>query len=251
MSARYKSHVRHRHIALFLFLLVVSFSLSIEANPKQMSSHIPKKTIVIDPGHGGYEEGGKGPEGTLEKTVTLKFANVLAEELGKTYKTILTRTDDYWIDIPDRSATANHVGAEIFISIHAGGSFLHQARGMSLYYFRKTSKATLGIDPDPSKEFKSADAEVTWANIQNRHQQKSKILAETIRDSIAKQTSYQPDIQGAPLMVLEGADMPAIIVEIGYITNPVDEKSFQNIDVLKRIAKEIRNGIDDFFEKFR
>jgi len=249
MSARYKSYVQRHHITLFFFVLIFIFPPNTEASPKKMGFHMQKKTIVIDPGHGGYETGGEGPNGTFEKTVTLKFAQVLAEELGKTYKTMLTRTDDHWVDIPDRSATANHVDADLFISIHAGGSFLRQASEMSLYYYIKTSKSTLTLDPDSSKEFKNDNTEDSWSNIQNRHQQNSKILAESVRDRIAKETPYKPDVQGAPLMVLEGADMPAILIEIGYITNPVDEKSFQDIDVLTQIAKEIRNGLDDFFEK--
>ncbi len=251
MSACYKSYVQKHPITLIFFLLIFAFPVTTEANPKKMRFHLQKKTIVIDPGHGGYETGGQGPDGTFEKTVTLKFAQVLAEELGKTYKTILTRTDDYWVDIPARSATANHVDADMFISIHAGGSFLHQASGMSLYYYQKTSKSTLTLDPDSSKEFKNDNPEVSWANIQDRHQQNSKILAESVRDRIGRQTQYKPEIEGAPLMVLEGADMPAILIEIGYITNPVDEKSLLDIDVLSKIAQAMRNSIDDFFEKFQ
>ncbi len=251
MSACYKSYVQKHPITLIFFLLIFAFPVTTEANPKKMRFHLQKKTIVIDPGHGGYEKGGQGPDGTFEKTVTLKFAQVLAEELGKTYKTILTRTDDYWVDIPARSATANHVGADMFISIHTGGSFLHQASGMSLYYYQKTSKSTLTLDPDSSKEFKNDNPEVSWANIQDRHQQNSQILAESVRDRIGRQTQYKPEIEGAPLMVLEGADMPAILIEIGYITNPVDEKSLLDIDVLSKIAQAMRNGIDDFFEKLQ
>ncbi len=251
MSACYKSYVQKHPITLIFFLLIFAFPVTTEANPKKMRFHLQKKTIVIDPGHGGYEKGGQGPDGTFENTVTLKFAQVLAEELGKTYKTILTRTDDYWVDIPARSATANHVDADMFISIHTGGSFLHQASGMSLYYYQKTSKSTLTLDPDSSKEFKNDNPEVSWANIQDRHQQNSQILAESVRDRIGRQTQYKPEIEGAPLMVLEGADMPAILIEIGYITNPVDEKSLLDIDVLSKIAQAMRNGIDDFFEKLQ
>jgi N-acetylmuramoyl-L-alanine amidase len=244
-------HLKHHHIILILLFLIFIFPVTTEANPKKMGFHMQKRIVVIDPGHGGHDTGGQGPDGTLEKTVTLKFAQVLAEELGKIYQILLTRTDDHWVDIPSRSATANHVDADLFISIHTGGSFLHQASGMSLYYYKKTSKSTLAPDLDASKEFKNDSPEVAWSNIQNRHQQNSKILAESVRVRIGEQTPNKPDIQGAPLMVLEGADMPAILIEIGYITNPVDEKSFQDIDVLTRIAKEVRNGIDDFFEKFQ
>ncbi len=250
MSARYKSYVQNHHIILIFFLLIFLFSATAEANPKKMRFHL-QKTIVLDPGHGGYEKGGQGPDGSFEKTVTLKFAQVLAEELEKTYKTILTRTDDYRVDIPTRSATANHVDADMFISIHTGGSFLHQASGMSLYYHKITSKSTLTLEPNSSKEFKNDNTDLSWSNIQNRHQQNSKILAELIRDRIGKKTQYKPDVQGAPLVVLEGADIPAILIEIGYITNPVDEISLHDIDVLSKIAKKVKNGIDDFFEKIQ
>jgi len=253
MSARYKSCVQSDHITLFFFVLIFIFSLTTEASPKKMRFHMQKKTIVIDPGHGGYETGGEGPNGTFEKTVTLKFAQVLAEELGKTYKTMLTRTDDHWVDIPVRSATANHADADMFISIHAGGSFLHQASGMSLYYYEKVSTSARMVETESMEESKSSNFKERWSNIQGRHQKNSKVLAERILNSLkgkrVEKVEYNAQIQGAPLLVLEGADMPAILIEIGYITNPKEEKSLNDIIVLTFLAQKIKKGIDDFFKK--
>jgi N-acetylmuramoyl-L-alanine amidase len=214
---------------------------------------IQKKTIVLDPGHGGYDKGAKGPDGTFEKTVTMELARVLAAELEKTYKVILTRTDDYWIDILKRTAMANHLNADLFISIHTGGSFLHQASGISLYYYEKSSTSAFIFEAESMEESKNPNFKELWSNIQVRHQKNSKVLAERILNSFKEKyyekVEYNAQIQGAPLMVLEGADTPAILIEIGYITNPTEEKSLNDIVSLSFLAQKIKKGIDDYFEK--
>ncbi|MGD9106159.1 MAG: N-acetylmuramoyl-L-alanine amidase [Desulfobacterales bacterium] len=207
---------------------------------------------MLDPGHGGHDNGALGPEGTFEKNVTLDLARMVATEFGNTYRVILTRTDDYFLDIPSRTSTANHAKADLFISIHAGGSFLHQVIGITLYFFKEIAEPVLTSDIDPSKPFKRLNNRSPWADIQNAHQITSKILAKSLLNRINEQTIFKKgEILGAPLKVLEGADMPAVCLEIGYITNPAEEKSLQDINVLSNIARGIRNGIDDFFEKVR
>lgn len=242
----------HIVIILLLFMMLAHFAIT-EAKPNKLHFQIKKKTIVIDPGHGGYDKGARGPDGTFEKTVTMELARVLAAELEKTYKVILTRTDDYWIDILTRTAMANHLNADMFISIHTGGSFLHQASGISLYYYEKISTSALMLETESMEGSKSSNFKEQWSNVQGRHQKNSKVLAEGILnrlgEKVGKKIEYNAEIQGAPLMVLEGADTPAILIEIGYITNPKEEKSLNDINVLSDIAEKIKNGIDDFFEK--
>jgi N-acetylmuramoyl-L-alanine amidase len=208
-----------------------------------------RKTIVIDPGHGGYDFGARGPDGTFEKTVTMELGRILELELGNTYKVTLTRTDDYWTDIHTRTSMANHLNADMFISIHTGGSFLHQASGISLYYYKKISDTTLMLGQDSSQGFKDTNSQTSWSDTQNRHQQTSKVLAEILLNRMNEPAQFKTEIQGVPLMVLEGADMPAVLIEVGYITNPADEKMLKDIDSLSDIAKKIKRGIDDFFEK--
>jgi len=214
---------------------------------------IQTTTIVIDPGHGGYDKGAEGPDGTFEKNVTMEFARVLALELEKTYKVILTRTDDYWVDILERTAMANHVNADLFISIHTGGSFLHQARGVSLYYYEKASIPVLMLETESMEGSKIFNLKELWSNIQDRHQKNSKVLAgrilKSLKEKIGENVEHSSEIQGAPLMVLEGADMPAILIEIGYITNPKEEKSLNDIIELTFLAQKIKKGIDEYFEK--
>jgi len=250
----YKPILFKLHIVIILLLfMVLAHSAIAEAKSNKLDFQIQKKTIVIDPGHGGYDKGAKGPDGTFEKNVTMELARVLAAELEKTYKVILTRTDDYWIDILKRTAMANHLNADMFISIHTGGSFLHQASGISLSYYEKISTSALMLETESMEGSKNSNFKELWSNIQGRHQKNSKILAERILNSLKKNigetVEYNAEIQGAPLMVLEGADTPAILIEIGYITNPKEEKSLNDINVLSDIAEKIKNGIDDFFEK--
>jgi len=245
----YKLHIV---IIILLFMILAHFSIA-QAKPNRLDFQIPEKTIVLDPGHGGYDKGAEGPDGTFEKSVTMEFAQVLALELKKTYHVILTRTDDYWVDILTRTAMANHQNADMFISIHTGGSFLHQANGMSLYYYEKSSKLALMPETESMEESKSSNFNELWSNIQSRHQHNSKVLAgcilKSLEEKIGEKVEYSADIQGAPLLVLEGADMPAILIEVGYITNPKEEKSLNDINVLTDIAEKIKNSIDDFFEK--
>jgi len=242
----------HILIILLLFMMLAHFSIAKE-NSKKLHFQIQEKTIVIDPGHGGYDKGAEGPGGTFEKNVTMEFARVLALELEKTYKVILTRTDDYWIDILERTAMANHMNGDMFISIHTGGSFLHQARGISLYYYEKTSTSALMLEAESMEESKGSNLKELWSNIQGRHQKNSKVLAELIlnsfKEKVDENIEYSTEIQGAPLMVVEGADTPAILIEIGYITNPTEEKSLNDIVSLTFLAQKIKKGIDDYFEK--
>jgi len=254
MMKGYKPILFKLHIVIILLLFMMLAHPAIaEAKSNKLNFQIQKKTIVIDPGHGGYDKGAKGPDGTFEKNVTMELARVLAAELEKTYKVIITRTDDYWIDILKRTAMANHLNADMFISIHTGGSFLHQASGISLYYYEKVSTSALMLETESMEGTKISNFKERWSNVQGRHQKNSKIFAERILNSlkkkIGKTVEYNTEIQGAPLMVLEGADTPAILIEIGYITNPKEEKSLNDINVLSDIAEKIKNGIDDFFEK--
>jgi N-acetylmuramoyl-L-alanine amidase len=207
------------------------------------------KTVVLDPGHGGHDNGVQGPAGTLEKSVALGLAQLVADQPKKNYKVILTRIDDYWIDIPDRTAVANHLKADLFISIHTGGSFLHQAKGITIFHYKELSGHARGTAADSSKPGDAANHQALWDNIQDGHIASSKNLAQIMQNNINNQLKFSKSkIQNADLMVLKGADMPAILIEVGYLTNPGDEKKLQSPEVLSDFARAICNGIDDYFK---
>ena len=251
MQAGYKLNLIRYHAVILLWVFMLAFPIVTSASSNQSGASIQKKIIVLDPGHGGYDEGAKGPDGILEKNVTMAFARILAQELSKTYEVVLTRTDDYFVDLLTRTSMANHQNADMFISIHTGASYLHQVSGISLYYYEKVSTSELMSEENSLNALKKNELQTSWSDIQNMHQKKSKTLAELIMNRINEVPQFKADIQGAPLLVLEGADMPAVLVEIGYITNPIDEKSLSDISSLTDIADQIKSGIDDYFEKTR
>lgn len=207
-----------------------------------------KKTIVFDPGHGGYDIGVKGSDGTFEKTVTLTLARIIEEALEKKYRVHLTRTDDYGIDITERTAVANHLKSDLFISIHTGGSNVRKLSGISVFCFSEKWDPVLKPETGPLKPAEGGGARISWNQIQNGHKAASGILASRIGARLADQFKFtEVRLQGAPILVLEGADMPAVLIEIGYLTNPTDEKKLMDRNVLRNFAQAVSGGIDDFF----
>ena len=201
-----------------------------------------KKTIVLDPGHGGYDTGAKGECKTMEKNIALQLAQMIKKKLGNRHKTILTRTDDYKLDLNSRTAVANHLKADIFISIHTGGSFLHNAAGINIFYFKELMEQTLSGDLRPPP------ADDIWSGLQTMHIKASGLLAELMQKSIQeREADTKVRLQSCPLFVLESADMPAVLIETGYISNPVEEKEMNDINKLQVLADSICAGIEKFF----
>lgn len=247
MSVFWKKNRMKRFIMIMFTVVVCTGILTQEVNSKNINSD--KKTVILDPGHGGHDNGAQGPNGTLEKSVTLKLVKMIATELKKTYNVILTRSDDYWMDSHARTAIANHSKGDLFISIHTGGSFLHQANKTSLYYYRQFADQHLELGNFQDRSSVDRNIQADWTYIHKRHQASSRLLAKLMQRGLGKDTTFtNSKIKGAPLMVLEGADMPAILIEMGYITNPTIEKSLRDIRMLSNIVKGIKRGVDDFFE---
>lgn len=204
-------------------------------------------TITLDPGHGGESDSGaKGPDGRLEKEITLKIAGMIASELGNRYNIILIRTDDIGLDIQERTALANHFKSDLFISIHAGGGFIHKTKGVSIFYFKDNSQ-------EAGKEIKSFDENakttVPWEKIQNKHAKSSCDFSEIIKRNLASAIKDgNIRTSGADYAVLEGADMPAVLIEAGYLTNPADEKFLSEKEFTTGFVKGICLAIDEYFQ---
>ena len=208
-----------------------------------------RRIIVLDPGHGGLEIGARGADGTEEKAVALALAKLIAAELQRDFKVKLTRTDDYQVDLVNRTALANHLKADVFVSLHTGGSFAYSTAGPKIYYYQ-ISEPFLGLRQNP--DLKDWNHQVTppWDRVQTKYLERSRVLARMVSSRLGN-LNYLKEIplQGAPLVVLQGANMPAILVEIGYLTNPAEENILRNDRVLKDIAAEIGRGIEDFLSQ--
>ncbi len=239
----------NRHVCLVLMVSLVFFGNAAPAGARQPLFDAFKSVIVIDPGHGGQDFGAKGPDGTLEKTVAIELSRLIASELEPEFKVVLTRTDDYGMDLDNRTSMANHLKADIFISIHTGGSFVHSTAGTLIYYYQDFSQLDSGQEQPPSPADKARNIPLLWRNVQIRYLSKSQALARTIEDHLKGITAIQSRIEGSPLAVLQGAAMPAILIEVGYLTNPAEEKNLRDNRFLMDFAEQIRMGIQDFIDQ--
>ena len=223
-----------------------------QAIAKQQLFEAYKRVIAVDPGHGGDDSGAKGSDSTTEKTVTLSLARILSTELQREYRVVLTRTEDYAVELDMRTALANHHKAGLFISLHTGGSFVHSTSGIRIYHYQDFAEnPRKRSEPDSNTPGRGQDKNtpILWDQVQSRYLEKSRVLARLLNirfndSSLVKDSS----VQGAPMLLLQGANMPAILIEIGYLTNPAEEKQLNDQRFLTDLAKEIRRGIDEYFE---
>lgn len=233
--------------------ILIIWSLSsgaIPADAKQPLFDAYRRMIVLDPGHGGSEVGARGADGTLEKAVAMELAQLIAAELQRDFKVALTRTDDYYVDLDNRTALANHLKADLFVSLHTGGSFVYGTAGSIVYYYQNASKSSSTRGENPTLRGENNNMPIPWDRLQDRYREKSRILAGMIRSRLSTINSIENSrVQGAPLTVLQGAHMPAILIEVGYLTNPAEEKNLRSSRFLMNVATEISKGIGDFLSR--
>ncbi|MCY4027940.1 MAG: N-acetylmuramoyl-L-alanine amidase, partial [Acidobacteria bacterium] len=220
------------------------------------------RTIVIDAGHGGTDEGARGSDGTLEKDVTLGVARRLraAIEARLGARVILTRTGDTLVPIDERAAVANNNKADLFISLHANSSLSRSRRGAEVFYLSIAEYGAEALEvaerEAPLLSVVGGGAReidiVEWEMAQARHVDRSARLAELVEDELRRRVPMSPRaIQQAPFRVLVGANMPAVLVEMGFISNPTQEMeltaaSFQNevVDALIGAVLRFRDYLE-------
>jgi N-acetylmuramoyl-L-alanine amidase len=217
--------------------------------------------IVIDPGHGGHDTGTIGPKGLMEKDLCLDVALRLGHEIEQKLpgaEVIYTRKDDTFIPLEQRTAIANEAKADLFISIHANSSHDHDARGIETYYLNfATSQESMEV---ATRE--NAYSEESLHDLQNLIQkiarnekiEESKELASDIQDSLTRrlqlvsQNERDRGVKKAPFIVLIGANMPSVLSEISFVSNPSDERLLRKTDQRQRIADGLYRGIATYLE---
>jgi N-acetylmuramoyl-L-alanine amidase len=242
-----KRQVCGKYAASLILLNLFIFIMCPAADSSRPILEMGTPVVVIDPGHGGNDSGAKGPEGTLEKAVTLDLARLIEDQLRTSCQVVLTRSDDYGMELAERTAVANRSAADIFISLHTGGSFISSINGSAVYFYQPFTESSLTAEAQTPKTMTDSSLSLSWDQIQLKYQTSSEKLAKLIQHEIVA-TSPSPDtkVQGAPLLVLEGADMPAVAIEIGNLSNPNEEKMMHDPKFLTRIARAIARGIDAF-----
>ncbi len=215
------------------------------------------RTIVIDAGHGGTEEGAKGPGGTLEKQVTLNVARRLKAALeGRLgLRVILTRDGDTTIGLDERAAVANNNKSDLFVSLHANASPRPGTSGAEVFYlsldeYGDAAERAAHVDSEALPVFGggSRDIElILWDMAQARYIKESAALAQSVESSLRQRVPMSARaIQQAPFRVLVGANMPAVLVEMGFITNPGQEKHLQSDEFQNLIVQALVESISRF-----
>jgi len=197
------------------------------------------RTVVIDPGHGGDETGARGPGGSLEKDVTLAVARRLkaALEARLGVRALLTRDADRTMSLDERAALANNNKADLFISLHANASVRAGTAGAEVFYLSLDeygAEAARASRPEgellPVFGGGSRDIQlILWEMAQARYIEQSAALARILEAELRERVPMSTRaIQQAPFRVLVGANMPAVLVELAFITNPAQEQALRN-----------------------
>jgi N-acetylmuramoyl-L-alanine amidase len=219
------------------------------------------RTIAVDPGHGGDDEGARSADGAKEKDLTLAVARKLKAlvESRMGVRVLLTREDDRAVSIDDRTASANNGKADLFISLHANASLRPALSGASI--------ATAAFDDEARASARALAPErvaaagggsreiefVPWAVAQIPHLERSQALATIIEQQFRRRIPLAArPIEAAPLRVLESANMPAVLIEMGYLTNADQARAlasgeFQNAFVQAAFDAIVRfrDALDD------
>ena len=217
--------------------------------------------IVIDAGHGGHDTGTIGPTGLMEKDlcldVALRLGKIIKQRLPGA-EVVLTRSDDSFIPLEERTAIANDAHADLFISIHANSSEDHGARGIETYYLnlkgspeamevaaRENAVSNVGIHELEDLVKKIA---------RNEKIDESKEFAQDIQTSLAQReqktnkTIKNRGVRKAPFVVLIGADMPSILTEISFLSNPADEQLLKKPEHRQRVAEGLFQGVASYLQ---
>jgi N-acetylmuramoyl-L-alanine amidase len=217
--------------------------------------------IVIDPGHGGHDTGAIGKEGLLEKDVVLdvglRLRDILKKEFG--CKVIMTRDKDVFIPLESRTGIAAQQDADLFISIHANASKNRKARGIETYLLNLTKDR--GIMEVAAREnmmsmAKMGDLETILKDlILDNKREDSLKLAHAVQGKLidgldgVNGSLKDKGVKQGPFLVLYGASMPSILTEVGFISNPEEEKLLGSPDYRQKVAQAIFDGIKDYVAK--
>lgn len=236
-----------------------------EASRVKMAPGMRPLIVAIDPGHGGQDPGAMGPTGKREKDVTLAVGRELARQVNATpgMKAYLTRDTDVFIPLPMRAQKARAAKADIFISIHADAAENRSATGSSVYVLStkgaSSQRARWLADKENAADLvggvRLQQTESTLANVlldlaQSGHMKASEDAAGHVLGGLKRiGNNHKPQLERANFAVLRTSDMPAMLVETAFISNPDEERRLIDPAYQRKIAGAVLDGIDTFFTR--
>ncbi len=221
--------------------------------------------IAIDPGHGGVDRGKTGPSGVDEKDVNLEIAFMLRDRLAEAYgvDVILTRIGDELVPLDRRAEIANSEGADLFISIHCNGWFHPDAGGFETFFLspaRTEEDTRLAREENASVRFENPGLQshevddldfILWDMVQNQFINESSKLAEFIQRELSEQLEIRNrGVKQAGLIVLKGLKMPAVLVEMAFLSNPQEEKLLQDQAFRRKVVQGIVEAVGRFQNQY-
>ncbi len=221
------------------------------------------KKIVIDPGHGGKDPGAMA-HGLKEKDIVLRVAKKLKPLLEKETgcQVVITRKDDRYISLEERTAIANTNDADLFISLHINAHHLSKVHGLETYFLSLSTNAEamrVAARENSISERQLSDLQDILSDLLNNSNiDESSQLAQYVHNSILSGLERNDfhniknlGVKQAPFTVLIGAEMPAILIEIAFISNPIDAKNLKKDAFLNSVASDIANGIQGYINSNR
>jgi N-acetylmuramoyl-L-alanine amidase len=242
--------------------LVLDFARPAAAAPRERrDADGPLRTIVLDAGHGGHDPGAIGPNGLTEKElvldVTRRVARLVDERLG--IKVLLSRDADHFVTLRERTSFANKQRADLFVSIHANAHRQAASEGVEIYFLSSEAtdstarqvaaaeNAVVQLEKATPRGRADVLKTILWDLAQSEYQAESSHLAETVLDSMTKALRIpNRGVKQAGFYVLGGAAMPAVLVEIGFVTNPREERKLRESRYRDDIARAIYEGLAEY-----
>ncbi len=224
--------------------------------------------VVIDPGHGGKDTGAIGPSGVQEKDVVLKISKQLADLINRTSKmrAVLTRSNDNYVTLHNRLVYARKNRADIYISIHADSFLNNWASGASVYALSKNGATSIAARWLARRDNYSELDGVAFNSLEDQSPLLRSVLidlAQTVTDTDSLRLGgalldeidnvtllHYRRVEQAPFMVLKSPDIPSVLVETGFISNPREESRLRDKNYQQKMAVSIFNGIRNYQKKY-
>ena len=267
-----------RTIRPVLAVMAVLLAASIVPEQAAAQDRLKLSTIVIDPGHGGHDPGCiSADKKTREKNVALDIAQRLSRKIGESLpdvKTVLTRSDDRFVTLSGRADIANDLGADLFISIHvnaqakgtsASGYSIHclgqsSVKGNDLFSKNldliKRENSVILLEDDYKTRYQGFDPSdpqsyILFSLVQNAHLEHSLVFAEDVANAMkGGPISHNRGVSQDPFWVLRRTKMPAVLVEVGFMTNANDLKALRSPEDRDRIAENLLKAIKTFKKRY-